>query len=89
MRRKWTEEKIIEILREAEKSGSIKETCKKFAIHEPTFYAWRKKYGGLDVAEAKRIRELEKENKQLKQLAGDQALALQIMKDELKKRGWG
>jgi putative transposase len=89
MRRKWKEEKIIEILREAEKSGSISETCRKHGVHESTFYVWRNKFGGLDLPEVKRLKELEKENAQLKQLAGDQALANQIMRDELKKRGWG
>jgi putative transposase len=88
MRKKWPEEKIIEILRDAEKSGSIKETCRKYGVHETTFYSWRRKFGGLDVPEAKRMRELERENAQLRQLAGDQALANKLMREELKKRGW-
>ena len=89
MKKRWPPEKIIEIIREAEKTGSIKETCRKYGVHETTFYGWRRKYGGLDIPEAKRLKELEKENFRLKQLAGDQALAMQIMKEELKKRGWG
>ena len=89
MRKKWPEEKIIEILREAEKAGSIPETRRKHGVHESTFYAWRRKYGGMDVSEAKRLKDLERENAQLKQLVGDQALANQVMRDELKKRGWG
>ena len=89
MHKKWPEEKIIAIIREAEKTGKLEETCRKHGVHVTTFYAWRRKYGGLDVAEAKRLKELEKENAQLKPLAGDQALANQIMRDELKKRGWG
>jgi len=89
MKKRLSEEKIIEIIREVEKSGSVKEVCRKHGIHETTFYGWRRKYGGMDVPEAKRLKELEKENAKLKQLVGDQALANQVMREELKKRGWG
>ena len=82
-------EEIIKILREADTGLSTGEICKKHGISEQTYYRWRQKYGGLDPAEVKRIKELEKENAKLKRLAGTQALIIEEFKEELKKRGWG
>lgn len=78
MRKKWPAEKIIEILREAEKAGSIPETCRKHGVHESPFYAWRRKYGGMDVSEAKPLKDLERKNAQLKQLVGAGPAALEF-----------
>jgi putative transposase len=86
-KKRFTPEQIIEILREGDAAG-IAETCRKFNIADVTFYRWKRMYGGMQTSEVQRIKQLEKENKQLKELAGDQALAIQTMKDELKKRGW-
>lgn len=82
-------EEIIKIIREADTGVSTAEICKKHGISEQTYYRWRQKYGGLDPAEAKRMKELEKENTKLKSLAGAQALLIEEFKEELKKRGWG
>ena len=82
-------EEIIKIIREADTGISTSEICKKHGISEQTYYRWREKYGGLDPAEAKRMKELEKENAKLKSLAGAQALLIEEFKAELKKRGWG
>lgn len=87
-RKRFTAEQIIAILREADTTGNSKEVCRKHAITETTYYRWRRMYGGMQTSEVQRIKHLEKENNQLKQLAGDQALAIQVMKEELKKRGW-
>jgi len=87
-RKRFQPEQIIEIIREAEKSGSIADVCRKHGISEVTFYRWKKMYGGLPASEIQRIKQLEKENRQLKQLVGDQALALQVIKEEVKKKGW-
>jgi len=86
-RKRFTPEQIVEILREGDTLGTV-ETCRKFNISDVTFYRWKRMYGGVQTSEIQRIKLLEKENKQLKELAGDQALAIQTMKDELKKRGW-
>ena len=68
-KKRHQEEQIIRILREAERGDkSIGEICRDHAITEPTFYRWRKKYGGMEIAEARRLRELEKENLRLKRL---------------------
>jgi putative transposase len=87
-RKRFSAEQIIEILREADTTGSVPEVCRKHGITDTTFYRWRRMYGGMQTSEIQRIKQLERENIQLKQLAGDQALAIQTMKDELKKRGW-
>ena len=87
-RKRYTPEQIVEILREADTKGDVKEVCRTHGITETTYYRWRRQYGGLQTSEIQRIRQLEKENSQLKQLAGDQSLAIQVMKEELKKRGW-
>ena len=87
-RKRFKPEQIVAILRESEKSGSIIDTCRKHGISEVTFHRWKKMYGGLPTSEVHRIRQLEKENRQLKQLVGDQALAIQVMKEEVKKKGW-
>jgi putative transposase len=87
-RKRFAPEQIVAILREADESGSIPDTCRKHGISDVTFYRWKRQYGGLQTSEIQRMRQLEKENSQLKQLAGDQALAISVMKDEMKKRGW-
>lgn len=86
-RKRYTPDKIVEILREAERGAGTVQTCRKHGVTEQTFYRRRKMYGGLGISEVQRIRQLEKENKQLKELAGNQALAMEIMKEELGKKG--
>ena len=86
-RKRFQPEQIVAILREVERSGDRQEVIRKHGISDQTYYRWKRKYGGLGVSEIQRIRELEKENRQLKQLAGDQALAIQILQEQAKKRG--
>jgi putative transposase len=87
-RKRFSAEQIVEILREAGTTNDTQGVCRKYSITDTTFYRWRRMYGGMQTSEVQRIKQLEKENGQLKQLAGDQALAIQVMKEELKKRGW-
>ncbi len=82
--KRFSEEQIISILKEAESGVSAKEICRQHGICEQTFYRWRRKYGGLDVSEAKRLKALEQENKKLKQLLADQILDNQALKEMLK-----
>ena len=84
-RKRRSPEEIVTVLREAERNG-IADTIKKHNVTETTFFRWKKMYGGMGMSEVQRIRELEKENTKLKHLAGDQALVIQTMKEELKKR---
>ena len=84
-----TEEQIIEILRDAEKSGlNVSEICRKYEIADVTFYKWRKRYGGVEKSEIRRLRELEKENVELKKALGEHVIMLSAAKEVLKKRGW-
>jgi putative transposase len=86
-RSRFTEEQIIAALREAEGASTIKAVCAKLNVSEATFYTWRKKYGGMDVSEARRARALEEENSRLKRLVADQAEQIQILK-EVNSKKW-
>ena len=80
---RFTEEQIIGILREEEAGGAPKEVCRRHGISHDTFYRWKKKYGGLEVSDARRLKALEDENRRLKRIVADQALNLQVLKDLL------
>ena len=86
MKKRHSQEQIIKLLREAEKAPSVSEFCRQQGISEQTFYRWRRQYGGLTVPDARRLKELESENQRLKKLVAEQALALDALKDVLKKR---
>jgi transposase-like protein len=87
-RKRHTPEQIITKLREAEvalaKGQTTSQVCRQIGVTEHTYYRWRKEYGGLRVDQAKRLKELEKENTQLKKLVGEQALDLTILKEVAK-----
>lgn len=84
-RKRHTSEQIIHKLREAEvelaKGEPMKVVCKKVGVTEQTYYRWRKEYGGRRLDQAKRLREMEKENARLKKLVADQALDISILKE--------
>lgn len=80
---RFTEEQIIGILREAEAGAQIRELSRRHGITEQTFYRWRNKYGGMDVSEARRLQQLEDENRRLKRIVAEQALNVQVLKDLL------
>jgi len=80
-RARFSEEQIIGILKAAESSGSIREACREHNVTEQTFYRWRRKYGGMDVSEAKKLKVLEKENTELKKMVAEQALDIRMLKD--------
>lgn len=85
-RKRFAEEQIIGILKAAEAAGSIRSVCAEHNITEQTFYRWRRKYGGMDVSEAKKLRELERENAELKRMVAEQALDIRMLKDLNEKR---
>lgn len=81
MKNRHSVKQIIRILGEVEKSGlKISDACRPHGITEQTYYRWRKKYGGMEVSEARRLKELEEENARLKRLVADEALDIQILK---------
>jgi putative transposase len=83
----FTEEQIVQILREAETGEqTIGNVCRTHAISENTFYKWRKKYSGVDVAAIKRLRELEQENARLKRMLAERDLELDVVKEVLAKK---
>ena len=83
---RFTEEQIIGVLRESEAGIKTSDLCRKHGISEGTFYRWKSKYGGLEVSEARRLRQLEDENRRLKKIVADQALDLEAMKSALRKK---
>ena len=86
-RARFSEEQIIGILKAAEAAGSIREVCREHNVTEQTFYRWRRKYGGMEVSEAKKLRELERENSELKRMVAEQALDIRMLKD-LNSKKW-
>ena len=83
---KFTEEQIAFALKQAESGTRVEEVCRKMGISQATFYAWRKKFGGLGVSELRRLRQLEEENRKLKQLVADLSLDKAMLQDVLAKK---
>jgi putative transposase len=88
-RGRFNEEQIIGVLKEAEAGAKVSELCRRHGISDATFYTWRSKYGGLEISEMRRLRQLEEENRRLKSIVADQALDIRALKDVLAKNGYG
>jgi putative transposase len=86
MKKRYTEEQIIRSLKEYEAGTRAEELCRRLGISNGTFYNWRSKYGGLEVNEAKRLRELESENNKLKKLLAEKVLENDALKDVVSKK---
>ena len=80
-RSRFSEEQIIGILREAEAGSAVKAICAAHNISTATYHAWKRKFGGMEVSEAKRLRAMEEENSRLKRLVADQAVQIHILKE--------
>lgn len=87
MKQRYSEEQIIRILQEAEATTDRPALLRKYAISEWTFYRWRKRFGGLHVPAAKRLKQLEAENSRLKRVLADQLIANQALREVLEKKG--
>ena len=85
-RKRFTEEQIIGVLKEHELGTKTADLCRKHGISEATFYNWKSKFGGMDVSEAKRLKQLEGENAKLKRLLADAMLDNSALKDLLAKK---
>lgn len=83
---RFNEEQIVAILKENDAGVTVKDICRKHGISDGTFYAWRAKYGGMQVSDVKRLKGLEDENAQLKRLVGEQALLIDGYKNALSKK---
>ena len=86
-RSRFTEEQIIGILREQEAGMKTAEVCRKHGISQPTFYAWKAKFGGMSIPDAKRLKQLEDENAKLKKLLAEPMLDNAVLKD-ITSRKW-
>ena len=83
---KYTESQIVLMLREADSGLSVKEVCRKYGISDATYYKWKSKYGGLEVSDVRRMRELEAENSKLKRMYADLSLECVALKDLITKK---
>jgi len=86
MKRRFTEEQIIGILREQEAGGTVKEITRRHGVSEQSFYRWKAKYGGLEVSEVRRLKELESENAKLKKLLAEAHLDNAALKDVVSRK---
>ena len=85
MTKRKTESQIVAILKEAEAGLSVPEICRQYGIGQSTFYKWREKYGGMEASDVKRLKELEEENRRLKQMYAELSLKSQMQADIIKK----
>jgi putative transposase len=83
---KFTDEQIIAILKEAEAGAQVTDLCRRVGISGHTFYRWRSKYGGMEVNEARRLKQVEDENKELKQMVADLGLENRALRAALGKK---
>lgn len=84
-RSRFSDERLIAVLKENEAGARVDEPCRRHGISTATFYAWRKKFGGMEASDAKKLRELEVENARLKPTVLDQTLDMTAMKELLAK----
>ena len=86
MTKRYTEEQIIGFLQEAEGGLPVKELCRRHGFSEASFYLWRTKFGGMNVSDAKRLRELEAENARLKKLLAESMLEIEVSREVIRKK---
>lgn len=79
-KKRFTEEQIIGILKEGEAGVATADLCRKHGMSSASFYAWRTRYGGMEVSDAKRLKDLEEENRRLKTMVADLSLDVQMLK---------
>ena len=85
---KFTESQIVATLKQVEGGRQVKDVCRELGISDATYYKWKSRYGGMDVAKLARMRELEAENSRLKRLYAEQALEIHALKDVIAKKHW-
>lgn len=86
MKKRHSPEQIIKILKSVENGSRLGEVCREHNLSEQTYYRWKRKYGGMEPNEARRMKDLEDENQRLKRLVADQALDIQILKEVTSKK---
>ena len=83
---RFTEEQIIRALKEVDAGGKVDELCRRLGVTQTTFYRWKSKFGGMEVSDARRLKQLEDENRRLKQMVADLSLDLQAAKMVIRKK---
>jgi putative transposase len=86
MAKRFKEEEIVKILKEAEQVGNVRDVIRKYNVSEQSFYRWRQKYGGMETSEVRRLKDLERENAELKKMVAEQALDIRMLKDVTSKK---
>lgn len=86
MKKRFSEEQIIGFLREADAGLPVKELCRQRGFSEASYYLWRSKFGGMNVPDAKRLKELEAENGRLKKLLAESMLEIEVTREALRKK---
>lgn len=82
----FTEAQIVKILKEVESGRLVKEVCREHGISDATYYNWKTKYGGMEASDVKRLKDLEEENRRLKQMYAELSLDHKILKDIIEKK---
>jgi putative transposase len=85
-RSRFSEEQIVKILKTAEAGMTVDQICREHGVSRATFYSWRRKYGGMEVDDAKRLKAVEDENRRLKRIVADLTLDKQMLKDVLSRK---
>lgn len=83
---RYSEHQIVKILKEVEAGRQVKEVCREYGIADATYYNWKSKYGGMESADIKRLKDLEEENRRLKQMYAELSLDHKILKDVVEKK---
>ena len=83
---RYSESQIIEVMKEVEGGRTVKAVCREYGIAEGTYYTWKSKYGGMEVADLKRLKQLAEENRLLKQMYADLSLDHKVLKDIVDKK---
>lgn len=83
---RFSETQIVKILKEAEGGRMVKDICREYGISDATYYNWKSKYGGMEASDIKRLKELEEENRKLKEMFADLSLENKVLKDVIEKK---
>ena len=83
---RYSGSQIVKILKEVEGGRLVKEVCREYGISDATYYNWKSKYGGMEASDVKRLKELEEENRRLKQMYAELSLDHKLLKDEIEKK---
>lgn len=86
MKKRFTERQIVAAIKKQEAGIAVKDICREIGISEPTFYNWKSKYGGMEVSDVTRLRELEKENSELKKMYAEACIENRAMKNFIEKK---